>query len=47
VESTMEEAIEKVVTRGVHRVWVMDQQGLLQGVVSLTDIIRSLRSTLS
>lgn len=46
VEATMEEAIEKVVTRGVHRVWVMDQQGLLQGVVSLTDIIRSLRSAL-
>ncbi|XP_010459054.1 PREDICTED: SNF1-related protein kinase regulatory subunit gamma-like PV42a isoform X1 [Camelina sativa] len=46
VEATMEEAIEKVVNRGVHRVWVMDQQGLLQGVVSLTDIIRSLRSAL-
>ncbi|XP_019095281.1 PREDICTED: SNF1-related protein kinase regulatory subunit gamma-like PV42a [Camelina sativa] len=46
VEATMEVAIEKVVTRGVHRVWVLDQQGLLQGVVSLTDIIRSLRSAL-
>ncbi|KAJ4915862.1 SNF1-related protein kinase regulatory subunit gamma-like PV42a [Raphanus sativus] len=45
-EATMEEAIEKVVTRGVHRVWVVNQQGLLKGVVSLTDIIRSLRAAL-
>ncbi|KAG2268384.1 hypothetical protein Bca52824_062939 [Brassica carinata] len=45
-EATMEEAIEKVVTRGVHRLWVVDQQGLLKGVVSLTDIIRSLRAAL-
>ncbi|CDY36548.1 BnaA06g10010D [Brassica napus] len=45
-EATMEEAIEKVVTRGVHRVWVVDQQGLLKGVVSLTDIIRSIRAAL-
>ncbi|KAL1203552.1 SNF1-related protein kinase regulatory subunit gamma-like PV42a [Cardamine amara subsp. amara] len=46
VETTMEEAIEKVVTRGVHRVWLVDQEGLLQGVVSLTDIIGSLRTAL-
>lgn len=46
VDTTMEEAVEKVVTRGVHRVWVVDQQGLLQGVISLTDIIRSIRAAL-
>ncbi|KFK43788.1 hypothetical protein AALP_AA1G172700 [Arabis alpina] len=46
VDMTMEEAIEKVVTRGVHRVWVVDQQGLLQGVLSLTDIIRAVRAAL-
>ncbi|CAH8353898.1 unnamed protein product [Eruca vesicaria subsp. sativa] len=45
-ETNMEEVIEKVVTRGVHRVWVVDQQGLLKGVVSLTDIIRSIRAAL-
>ncbi|ESQ35274.1 hypothetical protein EUTSA_v10008048mg [Eutrema salsugineum] len=46
VDATMEEAIEKVVTRGVHRVWVVDQKGLLIGVVSLTDIIRSIKAAL-
>lgn len=45
-EATMEEAVEKVVTRGVHRVWVVNHQGLLKGVVSLTDIIRSIRAAL-
>ncbi|CAN8293304.1 unnamed protein product [Cochlearia groenlandica] len=45
-ETTMEETIEKVVSRGVHRVWVVDQEGLLLGVVSLTDIIRSIRAAL-
>ncbi|CAN7041170.1 unnamed protein product [Brassica oleracea var. botrytis] len=45
-EATMEEAIEKVVTRRVHRVWVVNHQGLLKGVVSLTDIIRSIRAAL-
>ncbi|WZY97856.1 SNF1-related protein kinase regulatory subunit gamma-like PV42a [Brassica rapa] len=46
-EATMEEAVEKVVTRGVHRVWVVNHQGMLKGVVSLTDIIRSIRAALS
>lgn len=45
-EASMEEAIEKVVTRRVHRVWVVNHQGLLKGVVSLTDIIRSIRAAL-
>ncbi|KAL2332472.1 hypothetical protein Fmac_020053 [Flemingia macrophylla] len=39
-ESPLSEVIEKAVTRHVHRIWVVDQEGLLMGVVSLTDIIR-------
>nr|KYP56798.1 5'-AMP-activated protein kinase subunit gamma-3 [Cajanus cajan] len=42
-ESPLSEVIEKAVTKHVHRVWVVDQEGLLVGVVSLTDIIRVIR----
>ncbi|KAM4100434.1 hypothetical protein ACJW30_05G068800 [Castanea mollissima] len=41
-ESSLTEVIDKAVTKRVHRVWVVDQQGLLVGLVSLTDIIRNL-----
>ncbi|XP_010063474.3 SNF1-related protein kinase regulatory subunit gamma-like PV42b [Eucalyptus grandis] len=41
--SSLAEAMDKAVEKHVHRVWVVDQQGLLTGVVSLTDMIRVLR----
>ncbi|KAI3419031.1 uncharacterized protein J3R85_013553, partial [Psidium guajava] len=40
---SLAEAMDKAVDKHVHRVWVVDQQGLLTGVVSLTDMIRALR----
>ncbi|EES04549.1 hypothetical protein BDA96_04G053000 [Sorghum bicolor] len=42
-ESTLGEAIEAVASRHVHRLWVVDEEGLLHGVVSLTDILRAVR----
>ncbi|CAJ1955056.1 unnamed protein product [Sphenostylis stenocarpa] len=45
-ESPLSEVIEKAVTSHVHRVWVVDQEGLLMGVVSLTDVIRVIRHSL-
>lgn len=45
-ESPLSEVIEKAVTKHVHRVWVVDQEGLLMGVVSLTDVIRVIRQSL-
>ncbi|KAL9232014.1 hypothetical protein vseg_007164 [Gypsophila vaccaria] len=44
--STLAEVIDKVTTRHVHRVWVVDEAGLLRGLVSLTDIIRAVRAAL-
>lgn len=45
-ESSLAEVIDKAVTHHVHRVWVVDSQGLLVGLVSLTDIVRVLRLSL-
>lgn len=42
-ESTLGEAIEAATSRHVHRLWVVDEEGLLRGVVSLTDILRAVR----
>ncbi|TKW37897.1 hypothetical protein SEVIR_1G079100v4 [Setaria viridis] len=42
-ESTLGEAIEAAATRHVHRLWVVDEEGLLRGVVSLTDVLRAVR----
>ncbi|KAJ8560036.1 hypothetical protein K7X08_004094 [Anisodus acutangulus] len=42
-ESSLREVMEKVVSDHVHRIWVVDEQGLLEGVVSLTDMIRVIR----
>lgn len=39
----LSEVIDKVVSQHVHRVWVVDQQGLLVGLVSLSDIVRVMR----
>lgn len=45
VDSSLSEAITKAVTEHVHRVWVVND-GLLVGVVSLTDMIRVVRTLL-
>ncbi|KAK9054664.1 hypothetical protein SSX86_025743 [Deinandra increscens subsp. villosa] len=45
-ESRLGEAVGKSVVNHVHRVWVVDHGGLLQGLVSLTDMIRVIRSCL-
>nr|XP_043618322.1 SNF1-related protein kinase regulatory subunit gamma-like PV42a [Erigeron canadensis] len=45
-ESRLEEVMDKVVANHVHRVWVVNHNGLLEGLVSLTDIIRVTRSSL-
>ncbi|RLN09685.1 SNF1-related protein kinase regulatory subunit gamma-like PV42a [Panicum miliaceum] len=43
LESTLGEAIEAAATRHVHRLWAVDGEGLLRGVVSLTDVLRAVR----
>ncbi|XP_022850133.1 SNF1-related protein kinase regulatory subunit gamma-like PV42a [Olea europaea var. sylvestris] len=42
-ESTLREMVDKAINNHVHRVWVVDEQGLL-GLVSLTDMTRVIRS---
>lgn len=42
-DSTLGEAVEAAAERHVHRLWVVDQEGLLAGVVSLTDLLRVVR----
>jgi len=44
LDSTLSEVIDKVISRHVHRVWVTNEQGMLLGIVSLTDIIRVIRA---
>lgn len=46
VDSPLYEVMNKALTKHVHRVWVVDRQGYLVGLVSLTDIIRVLRASL-
>ncbi|CAH9143963.1 unnamed protein product [Cuscuta epithymum] len=45
-EMTLAEAVEKIVCNGVHRIWVVDNDGLLQGVLSLTDILKLIHLSL-
>ncbi|KAJ8484291.1 hypothetical protein OPV22_016776 [Ensete ventricosum] len=42
-ETSLSDAIESAVSNHVHRLWVVDGEGLLQGVVSLTDMLRVVR----
>ncbi|TVU32659.1 hypothetical protein EJB05_24400, partial [Eragrostis curvula] len=42
-ESTLGEAVEAAASRHVHRLWVVDEEGMLAGVVSLTDLLRVVR----
>ncbi|XP_050230681.1 SNF1-related protein kinase regulatory subunit gamma-like PV42a [Mercurialis annua] len=44
--SPLAEVIDKAVVKHVHRVWAVDQQGFLDGLVSLTDIIKVVRASL-
>ncbi|XP_010537998.1 PREDICTED: SNF1-related protein kinase regulatory subunit gamma-like PV42b [Tarenaya hassleriana] len=44
--STLAQVIQKVTTKRVHRVWVVDEDGRLQGLVSLTDVIGAVRAAL-
>eukprot|EP01018_Ginkgo_biloba_P015678 Gb_14235 [translate_table: standard] len=46
VTSPLEEVISKAVDYHVHRVWVVDQEGLLIGLVALSDILRSFRAAI-
>ncbi|KAG9450620.1 hypothetical protein H6P81_010585 [Aristolochia fimbriata] len=41
--SSLAEVITKAVEGHVHRVWVVDSQGLLTGLITLTDILRVIR----
>ncbi|KAL0441639.1 UNVERIFIED_CONTAM: SNF1-related protein kinase regulatory subunit gamma-like PV42a [Sesamum radiatum] len=43
-ESLLREVVDKVVKNHVHRVWVVNESGLLVGLISLTDIIRAARA---
>ncbi|KAL8256806.1 hypothetical protein R6Q59_028847 [Mikania micrantha] len=45
-ESRLGEVVSNLVANHVHRVWVVNDNGLLEGLVSLTDIIRVIRSSL-
>lgn len=44
-KNSLKEVIEKVVENHVHRVWVVNEQSLLLGLVSLTDILHVIRET--
>lgn len=45
-ESTpLREVMDKVVDKHVHRAWVVNSQGLIVGLVSVTDLIRVLRAS--
>ncbi len=46
LESPLAEVMDKAVTKHVQRVWVVDGQGFLVGIVSLTDTIRVIKATL-
>ncbi|KAF6170583.1 hypothetical protein GIB67_037435 [Kingdonia uniflora] len=41
------EVVEKATNDHVHRVWVVDQLGLLEGIVSITDMLRVIRTSMS
>lgn len=45
-ETPLSEVIQKAVTKHVHRVWEVDQEGLLLGIVSLSDIFKIIRASL-
>ncbi|XAR50542.1 hypothetical protein NMG60_11004893 [Bertholletia excelsa] len=42
-DSTLGQVINQAVTRHVHRIWVVARLGMVDGIVSLTDMIRATR----
>ncbi|XP_058112055.1 SNF1-related protein kinase regulatory subunit gamma-like PV42a [Magnolia sinica] len=46
-ETSLTEVINKAVDGHVHRVWVVDQRGLLLGLISLTDVSQVIRASVS
>ncbi|XP_072996317.1 SNF1-related protein kinase regulatory subunit gamma-like PV42a [Typha latifolia] len=44
-ETSLSVVIEKAVANHVHRVWVVDHQGLILGLIALTDILRVIRES--
>lgn len=40
METPLAEVMSRALTKHVHRIWVVDSQGLLTGVVSYSDMIR-------
>ncbi|KAL5729646.1 hypothetical protein ACHQM5_002569 [Ranunculus cassubicifolius] len=47
MDSSLSTVIDRAVDGHVHRVWVVDQQGFLLGLVSLTDMLRVIRSSVA
>lgn len=43
-DSPLQEVLDKVINNRVHRIWVVDEQGMLAGLISLTDIIHAIRT---
>lgn len=43
METLLVEVMAKTIANRVHRIWVIDDQGLLVGVVSLSDILKVAR----
>ncbi|KAG0470281.1 hypothetical protein HPP92_016981 [Vanilla planifolia] len=41
--TTLGQVIDEAVVEHVHRVWVVDEQGMLRGLVSLSDMLRVIR----
>jgi CBS domain containing-hemolysin-like protein len=39
---TLEKVMQKLLATKTHRIWVVDEQSQLEGVLSMTDIIRYL-----
>jgi CBS domain-containing protein len=46
LDSTLDEIMNNVIIKHVHRVWAVDEQGTLLGLVSLTDVISVIRAAL-
>lgn len=44
-ETSMFDVIEAAVSNHVHRLWVIDEEGSLSGVVSLSDMLRVARES--
>lgn len=45
-DSSLGEVMEAAASARVHRVWAVDGEGLLVGLVSLSDMLRAMRESL-